>query len=314
MSEGGKAALRDSRRIGWSAMTSGGGASSAQREAEHWFEIPGEFVSQYGVLRLRGHPGTDMSELLQSLREGSYRRPFVLDDGVTRRLHFDFNSVQSEMAIADPLELKFAYTRKMMAFLLFHPEPEHVVIVGLGGGSQTRFCAKRLPQTRVTTVEIDEDVIAMSEFFSVPTWDQRVRLVHADATDYFADTKDDADVVLVDGCDRWGTAPALCESSFYEKLRARLRPNGMLVLNLIGHDNRKAAVLAGIDQAFEGRRILMNVREGSNHLLFAFNDPDYVPDWQTLRRRAEALDAKHGLNFPAFARRLQRSYGVLGWQ
>lgn len=304
--------MKQRRRVGWASMSRNGSAPRRKRDTEQWFELPGELVSQNGILRLRGCPGTDISALLQSLRDGSYGRPFVLDDGVTRRLHFDFSCVQSEMTIADPLELSFAYTRKMMAFMLFHPEPEHIVIVGLGGGSQTRFCASRLPRTRITTVEIDEDVIAMSDFFSAPVWDQRVRLVHADAADYFATTDDQADVVLIDGCDRWGTAPAFCKRHFYEELRARLRPDGMLVLNLIGLDNRRAAALDSIDHAFQGRSIELKVKEGANDLLFAFNDTGYLPDWKLVKRRAEALAALHGLNFPAFARRLQRSCRASG--
>src|SRR3546814_15029013 len=103
----------------------------------------------------------------------------------------------------------------------------------------TRYCAARLPGSRVTTIEIDEDVISLSDLFTAPTWDSRVRLVHADATDYFAAAEDWADVVLVDGCDRSGTAPAFCARAFYEMLRARLRPTGLLVLNVIGEKPRK---------------------------------------------------------------------------
>src|SRR3546814_17858320 len=54
----------------------------------------------------------------------------------------------------------------------------------------TRYCAARLPGSRVTTIEIDEDVISLSDLFTAPTWDSRVRLVHADATDYFAAAED----------------------------------------------------------------------------------------------------------------------------
>src|SRR3546814_19923539 len=82
------------------------------------------------------------------------------------------------MTIGDPLELNFRYTRKMMSFLLFHPQPEHIVVVGLGGGSMTRYCAARLPGSRVTTIEIDEDVISLSDLFTAPTWDSRLRLGH----------------------------------------------------------------------------------------------------------------------------------------
>lgn len=277
-------------------------------EIEQWFEIPLKLVSQYGVLRLRGTVGADVSELLQSLLDGSYGRPFILDDGVVRRLHFDFRAVQSEMTIADPLELSFAYTRKMMAFLLFNPAPEHIVIVGLGGGSLTRFCARYLPRTRVTTIEIDEDIIAMSEFFNPPAWDRRVQLIHADAVDFFDTTDDYADVVLIDGCDRWGTAPVFCEASFYERVHARLKVNGMMVVNLIGRDYRRAAVLNGVDKAFQNLRFLMQVRESANRLLFAFHDLVDLPEWRVLNERAESLSETYGLNFPIFAQQLLRRH------
>lgn len=304
--------VRGSRRIGWSSLSGKTRAGRQRAHAEdHWFEIPATLVSQYGVIRLRERPGTDVSQILQSLRDGSYRRPFVLDDGVTRRLHFDFNSVQSEMTIGDPLELNFAYTRKMMSFLLFHPHPEHVVIVGLGGGSLTRFCYRQLPLTRVTTVEIDEDVIALSDLFRLPACGHRARLVHADAAEYFATTEEHADVVLIDGCDRWGTAPTFCEPAFYENLRLKLRRQGLLVVNLIGHDNRKGAILRSVAETFSGRYVLLDVPAGGNSLLFAFNDPDRVVDWSEVRRLAEELASRHGLDFPAFARRLQRN-GLIG--
>src|SRR3546814_4062220 len=80
----------------------------------------------------------------------------------------------------------------------------------------------RLPPRSTRT----DTLFPYTTLFRAPTWDSRVRLVHADATDYFAAAEDWADVVLVDGCDRSGTAPAFCARAFYEMLRARLRPHG----------------------------------------------------------------------------------------
>src|SRR3546814_2254820 len=65
-------------------------------------------------------------------------------------------------------------------------------------------------------------------------------------------------VVLVDGCDRSGTAPAFCARAFYEMLRARLRPHGLLVLNVIGEKHRIDAVVGAAAEAFGGRLIVMN--------------------------------------------------------
>src|SRR3546814_1355341 len=121
----------------------------------------------------------------------------------------------------------------------------------------------RLPPRSTRT----DTLFPYTTLFRAPTWDSRVRLVHADATDYFAAAEDWADVVLVDGCDRSGTAPAFCARAFYEMLRARLRPHGLLVLNVIGEKHRIDAVVGAAAEAFGGRLIVMNVGVGGNRLL-----------------------------------------------
>jgi spermidine synthase len=282
--------------------------SGASDHEAHWFEIPGRLVREEGVIRLREPPASDISGILEAIRSGTYAKPFVVDDGMTRRLHFDFRSVQSEMSLAAPDELLFAYTREMMAFLLLAPKPRHVVIVGLGGGSLTKFCYRQLPRARVTTIEIDDAVIGLSELFEVPAPDRRLRLLHADAADYFATGDADADVVLIDGCDRWGTAATFCEPAFYRDVRRRLRPGGIVVLNLIGLKNRIDAAVQTVAEVFDGQHAVVNVRVGGNRLLFAFNADGGCIDWRDVRRQAEALRTLHGLDFPAFARRLQRAF------
>ena len=59
----------------------------------------------------------------------------VSEQGGLRSLHLGSDTVQSTMRIADPIELVLSYTRAMMGFLLFHPQPRHVAMLGLGGGS-----------------------------------------------------------------------------------------------------------------------------------------------------------------------------------
>ncbi|WP_028081452.1 fused MFS/spermidine synthase [Solimonas soli] len=272
-----------------------------------WLELPAKLLSEDGTILLREPRHANVSELMRRLRAGAYDKPFVVDNGVTRRLHFSLDFVQSEMTIADPDALKFVYTRQMMAFLLFVTRPRHIAIVGLGGGSLSKFCHRRLPGARITTVEIDGDVLAFAKLFELPHENERFRIVHADAADYFATTEDLADVVLIDGCDRSGVAPSLASEAFYRDVAARLRPRGLLVMNLIGPEQSVEAHLRLAAQFFAGRLMLHRLKRGGNRLLFAFKDPRFVPDWIALDERARALEARHGLDFPAFARQLRGS-------
>ena len=76
------------------------------------------------------------------------------------------------------------YTPKMMAFLLFNPNPEHIAVIGLGGGSLAKFCYRNLSRSRITVVEISQDFIALREEFCIPKDNERFRVVHDDGARY----------------------------------------------------------------------------------------------------------------------------------
>ncbi len=270
--------------------------------------MPAAVLSEDGVILLREPPDANADELTLRLCAGDYQKPFVVDDGVVRKLHFNLAYVQSVMDINNPYALNIAYTRKMMAFLLFLPRPKHVLIVGLGGGSLTKFCYRQLPRARITTVEIDADVIAFGELFGVPAPDERMSIIHADATDYLATNADRADVILLDGFDKIGIVPSFCDAGFYQNLRARLRPGGMLVMNVAGAEDMRRAHLGLIADTFMDNLIVQEVGTDGNRVVFAFNDPEFVPDWDRLKRDAKRLAQHYGLDFPAFAHKLRRSH------
>lgn len=276
------------------------------RAGRHWLKLPASRLSESGTLWLNEPPDTSPTRILAQLRSGEYDKPFVIDDGKSRRLHFSLDYVQSEMRLDDPCALNFAYTRKMMAFMLFVPRPKHIITVGLGGGSLTKFCHRELPKARITAIEIDAQVIALSELFEVPRDDARLRIVHADAVDYLADSEEQADAILIDGCDKHGVAPAFCSDDFYRSVAARLSRKGVMVMNFIGRASALEQHLRCIAGAFSGRVMVVKVSEGGNRLVFALKSATHHPDWLAIQDLAKGLE-RHGLDFPRFARKLRAS-------
>ncbi|MEQ1440087.1 spermidine synthase [Fontimonas sp. SYSU GA230001] len=272
---------------------------------DRWLELPGRLVAEPGTLRLREPMTADIPDIVRRLRANEYTKPFVVDDGRSRRLHFSLDYVQSEMSLRDPDALNFAYTREMMAFLLFVPRPRHVVLVGLGGGSLTKFCYRQLPAARITTIEIDADVLGFATQFEVPEPDARLRLIHADAVDHFATTEEDMDVVLIDGCDRSGICAGFRDAQFYRNIHARLRPHGVLVMNLIGPGREIDAHLNLLAEVFAGPVLVRRMNHGGNRIAFAFRDATFRPDWIAIQRVARRLEALYGLDFAACAARLR---------
>lgn len=167
----------------------------------------------------------------------------VVHEGLrTRSLCFDAFGIQSTMRKIAPPELDLSYTRAMMSFQLFRPDPRDVLIGGLGGGSLSKYRFHKFPSTRVTIVEIDDRVIASREWFAIPPESGRFRIVHADAAEYLSDRIGVADVIPLDGFDALGLPASLSSQSFYDACHTALRSEGVLVANLQNNDPRAEAI------------------------------------------------------------------------
>jgi spermidine synthase len=256
--------------------------------------------------------GADREETSRRVRSGQHKTPFILETGSERQLLFTRASVQSTMSIDAPDALVTPYTRKMMAFLLFDPEPRHIVMIGLGGGSIAKFCYRNLPGTRLTAVEIDADVIALRDEFFLPADDDRFHIVHADGANFVASLQESVDVMLVDAFDADGIAPSLATSNFYGTACARLVDDGVLVMNLSGERSRYPTHLRRLRRTFGNRVLLLPLAASDNVLAFAFKGD--LPDIASaaFEHCAAQLQARLQLEFPHYLRRLRQRHDVAG--
>ena len=212
--------------------------------------------------------------------------PLVRTRGDRRSLEFKPGMVQSEMRLSQPDRLVLAYARAMMCFALFQPRPDHIIMVGLGGGSLVKFCHRYMPHSRITVLELRADVIALREQFAIPPDDARLRVVHADAAQYLAGLRGCADVLLVDGFDTEGMPSALGSARFYADCRRTLRPGGVLVANLFSYDPHYRAMLHRLRLTFQNRLCWFHGIAGNNRILFAVNGGAASPALAMLRRVA----------------------------
>jgi spermidine synthase len=221
--------------------------------------------------------------------------PIVHDDAGVRCLRFNNGVIQSAMRVDEPLALDLSYSRTMMGVLLFVPEPRHVLIVGLGGGSLPKFCYHALPAARITTVEINPAVIALREQFLIPPDDERFRIIEADAGTYLAQTEIEADVILLDAYDANGLPPHLCSSAFYADCRRALGARGVLATNLWNGTPDRGVYIDRLNDLFDGRVWWSKPKDATNLVVFAVQDARFFPQWARLDARARTLDAEHSL-------------------
>jgi spermidine synthase len=272
-----------------------------KRRSSRLLAIESPFANANVMLRLLEPPGSCHETLRERVYAGTYGKPFIVDNGPRRFLHFDFGAIQSVMELSNPVRLALAYTRKMMAFLLFNHAPERVLLLGLGGGSLAKFCYANLPDASITAIEVNRHVIALRDEFNVPADDDRFRVIHADAAAYISELSQSKDVILADACDRSGVATELGSVKFYRKARRRLSAGGVFVANVCGDKDSVASHLENLREAFEDELLSLPVQKDSNIIVFGFKKRRPDLDWGRIEAGAADLKRRFHLDFPRYA-------------
>jgi spermidine synthase len=285
-----------------------------KRKRRSLLAIESTFPQEHCMLRFLEPAGSCLEDLWERLLEGTYDKPFILDCGPKRFLHFDLDAVQSVMQMEDPDRLCLAYTRKMMAFLLFNRAPERILLLGLGGGSLAKFCYRRLHSASITAIEVNPDVIALREEFLIPADDERFRVIRADGTAYVSQLIPRKDVILADACDRVGVAPGLDAIEFYQNVRRCLSPQGVFVINVCGDMHSRAAHMLKIREVFGAQCLRLQVRPDGNVIVLAFREEPVEIDWNALETTAADLKRRLGLDFPKYVRRIALDWKLRRWE
>ena len=219
-------------------------------------------------------------------------------------MHVGGEAIQSAMRLSDPYALALDYTRCMMAFLLFHPEPREALMIGLGGGSLAKFFYKQLKKTSVRVIELDARVLAAArQQFHVPADGARFRVEIGDGAE--ALYPECCDTLVIDAFEDELHVPKLASAEFYDGAFLALREPGAMVVNFMNDDPKFDLTLQRLERAFGGAVIVMPALYDPNILVFALKGIEPRLPWGELRSRAERLESRLELPFTRYLSRLR---------
>ena len=175
--------------------------------------------------------------------------------GSTLELQFVRGVSQSQMATRDPDRLLIDYTRTMLGAVVLVPRPGRIGMIGLGGGSQAKYCYRHLPEARIEVVENNPHVLALRRKFRVPDDDARFHVVLDDGARFLHGRRGQFDLLLVDGYDETGIPDVLSTQTFYDDCRASLAEGGAAAFNLYCAD--PAAHVERLRNAFGDENIVV---------------------------------------------------------
>ncbi len=141
---------------------------------------------------------------------------------------------QSCFMVDDPLRLVFDYTQMSFAGLLVNPEPDRVLVAGLGGGSIPSLLDELYPEAHIDVVEIDPAVIRVAqEYFEFePTGN--VQAHAADARVFIrraAQRGEEYDYVVLDAFGGEYIPEHLMTREFLQEVKQIMSEDGVLVAN-----------------------------------------------------------------------------------
>jgi len=238
--------------------------------------------------------------------EEATTKPYIVVDDDIQTLYFNAFHVQSEMDRLAPNKLALGYTQAMMGVLLLQEEPRDIVIIGLGGGSLSKFCYQYFPAARVISVEINPDVIALRDQFYIPPDSERFQIIEADGAEYIQGKSAVADLIFLDAYDEFGIPAPLTTPSFYRNCRNALRNDGVLISNFNCNDLELEHYMLRLTEAFHGKVMEADAATSYNQIMYALKDAKLL-SLTHLRAKAARLQRELKFDFPRFLRQMWES-------
>jgi spermidine synthase len=141
-------------------------------------------------------------------------------------------ALESAVDLTDPLKLVVAYTRTLYAGLFFQPQPQRVLMIGLGGAGFHRLFAAAYPDALLQTVELDPKVLELCQkrMDFKPT--ARTPVTVMDGRMFVKRDRGTWDWIVLDAFRGGFVPPHLKTEEFYRECAARLSDRGVFISNL----------------------------------------------------------------------------------
>lgn len=144
------------------------------------------------------------------------------------------DALQSVIDLQTPHRLGLRNLEYLMAVLLFIPQPERILMLGTAAGSLLHFLQHHYPETEITAVDIDIELIELLlDMEILPPAHAGLRYVYDDAAHFIRHHQQKYDLVLVDVFSGAQSPAWLLEKNTTNNLFLQLSESGALAYNLL---------------------------------------------------------------------------------
>jgi spermidine synthase len=190
----------------------------------------------FSTLLLAGFFVTASAETIHE-EKSKYRDIAVTQNGDRRCLLFNVyrgDRNQTCLYVSEPDRLVFDYTRMSFAGLLLKPDPEKILIIGLGGGSLPLTFNDLFPNAQIDTVEIDDAVVRVAKQFFFFEENENMKVYIDDGRPFIKRAsirKQKYDYIILDAFSGDYIPEHMLTEEFLEEVKSIMTDDGVLVAN-----------------------------------------------------------------------------------
>ena len=197
-----------------------------------------------------------------------------------RTLYFELNGArQSAVKLGDPNHLELPYARYAVAALAFaRPQPERMLVVGLGGGSLPMFLRQRYPEAVIDVAEINPGVVEVATKFLGFREDARMHAHVVDGRAYIEKAAAGTyDAIFLDAFGAYEVPRSLVTAEFLNAVHRAVRRDGVVVGNVWGptHNRIYGPMMRTYETVFE-QIYLLEVNGSVNRIAMALPRKEFA--------------------------------------
>lgn len=227
--------------------------------------------------------------------ESVYNTILLYQSGDYVTMTFGYNKrlyTESKYNTKDELELPVKYTRYMTAGLAFAEKVEHVLEIGAGGARTAWYLHRHMPDTQITSVELDPEVIDLAKKYFGIREEPGIEVVQRDGRVFLMRASDTYDAILVDAYRGPFVPFHLMTREFYELAKRRMASGGVLVQNVAPNTMLFDAAVATVMSVFDHVEFFV---AGKNVVTVAYDGKRKTA--HQLYEKASALQRRHNFSY-----------------
>ena len=210
-------------------------------------------------------------------------------------------ALHSVIDLDHPEKLSLKNLEYLIAVLLFIPQPARILLLGTGGGSLVHFLRHHYPDSHLTSVDIDAELLdLMHNKMLLPKADERLTYVIDDAANYLQHCNQQFDLILVDIFIGDQSPSWLIDIESMRRIYNLLTATGAVAYNLlIDSESEFNQYYRDLREIFSQQTLCIPVEGYDNTIAYGLRNQPEEQDMSLYMQQALDMGEVHDINYMA---------------